>query len=84
MPKGGLSDWAAWRNKSLQSPRVRFLSYRNHLLLLSKHERWQPGTASFWLMVWYEFKKSIAVACTEPIIFFRAWRDIIHQNRQQH
>ncbi len=77
MPKGGVSDWAAWRNKGTQSKQVRFLSYRNHLRLLFKHETRKTFLPDALAIVWYEFKKSVALFFTQPRLVVRAWKDIL-------
>lgn len=77
MPLGGLGDLAAARSKKMQSERVQFLSYRNHLLLLYK----QGLGADFWRnaiwIAWYEAKKLFFLLVHNPRLVIRAWRDII-------
>jgi GT2 family glycosyltransferase len=73
MPKFGLHDVAALLNKFQQPVYVRYLSYRNHLLMLFKNEE----VADFWhdapWIVWYEVKKFIALLVSYPSVLFKSW-----------
>lgn len=73
MPKFGLHDVAALLNKFQQPNYVRYLSYRNHLLMLFKNE--EP--ANFWQdapwIVWYELKKFIALLISCPSVLCKSW-----------
>jgi hypothetical protein len=77
MPEDGLSDWAAWRNKSKQSKRVRFLSYRNHIAMLFRHETISSLGADVVSVLWYEGKKFLARMSSAPIDTMRAWYEIL-------
>jgi len=57
-PKG-LTDFKAAANKKLQSPRVKYLSYKNHLATIYKNEYWQNFTLDFFWIFCYEFKKFV-------------------------
>lgn len=52
-----ITDRAAVANKKLQSPRVKFLSYKNHLATIYKNEYWQNLLLDFPWVLWYEVKK---------------------------
>lgn len=51
------TDRAAVVNKKLQSPRVKYLSYKNHLATIYKNEYWQNLALDFAWILWYEMKK---------------------------
>ncbi|MBI5023120.1 MAG: glycosyltransferase [Candidatus Magasanikbacteria bacterium] len=52
-----MTDIAAVVNKKKQSARVKYHSYKNHLMTLYKNEYWQNFLLDFPLILWYEVKK---------------------------
>jgi len=52
-------DLSSAKNKTAQSDRVRYYSYRNHLITLLKNEYWQNCTLDFIWILWYELKKFV-------------------------
>lgn len=73
MPKLGLTDMAAALNKFSQPRYVRYVSYRNHLLMLFKNESRQDFLLNFPWIIWYEVKKMVALLITHPSLVFKSW-----------
>mgnify|MGYP001567126631 FL=1 len=48
-------------NKQMQSPMVRFYSYRNHLATIIKNDQWQNFTLDFPWILWYEVMKFVYI-----------------------
>ncbi|MFA4873133.1 MAG: glycosyltransferase family 2 protein [Patescibacteria group bacterium] len=66
-----------WHEHASRTARITFLSYRNHIFLLVKNERWLKNWKELpWLLSW-EFGKIGYLLCTHPIILFRAWLDVM-------
>jgi GT2 family glycosyltransferase len=68
---------AVIKNKRLQSDRVRYQSYRNHLMTLYKNEYWQTALLDFPWIFWYELKKFLYYLFFDPVIlkgFLDIWR----------
>ncbi|MEW6610831.1 MAG: glycosyltransferase family 2 protein [Patescibacteria group bacterium] len=64
------------REHASRSSRTAFLSYRNHLYLLIKNERWKKHWKDWpWLFIW-EFAKMGYLLVTRPSLFVHAWLDI--------
>ncbi len=72
-----LGDFAAAKNKRLQSKYVCFHSYKNHLRTLYKNEYWQNFLLDSPFILWFEFKKFVFLLITNPAILFRSWWEII-------
>ncbi len=83
MPESGLGDYAAAKNKKKQSARVRFLSYRNHLLMLFKHETVRTFFSRAPWIVWYELKKVVFLIFTDPKLVFAAWKSICARRQRR-
>jgi GT2 family glycosyltransferase len=50
-------DLVAILNKKMQSPWVKYHSYKNHLMTIIKNEYWQNYLLDLPFIKWYEFKK---------------------------
>ncbi len=76
-----VTDRLIARNHRSRSALNSYYSYRNHWLMLLKHERlatlWRDG---LWIG-WYELKKSIFLLARRPTTL-RAWRDIWRLQRR--
>ncbi len=65
------------REHASRSARITFLSYRNHLFLLVKNERWLKDWKDLlWLISW-EFAKMGYLLLTNPLVLCRAWYSVI-------
>lgn len=74
-----LGDFAALKNKKLQSEFVRYHSYKNHLRTLYKNEYWQNLMIDLPFIFWYEFKKFCYLLITDPKVVFKGWFEIIKE-----
>lgn len=73
----GSSVTGILRNKKKQSEYVRFHSYRNHLYLLKKHEKWWPFQWHHLNIISHEMTKALFMLVRHPKLFIRVWRDIL-------
>ena len=62
------NDKAAAANKKNQSPWVRYLSYKNHLMTLYKNEYWQNLILDFPWILWYELKKFVYFLLADRLV----------------
>ncbi|MBL7047697.1 MAG: glycosyltransferase family 2 protein [Candidatus Marinimicrobia bacterium] len=63
--KTDLSDSGAIINRQKKSPKINYLSYRNHFYLIIKNEKWKNIFFNPFLIL-YEFKKMIYLLFREP------------------
>jgi len=71
----GNSDFKQAINKLKQSDKVKFYSYRNHLITLYKNEYWQNFLFDLPWILWYELKKMIWFLFFNRKVL-RAWKEI--------
>lgn len=72
-----MNDWAAIKNKKVQSAFVRYHSYKNHLRTLYKNEYWQNVLLDLPFIAWYELKKGIFLLLIDPKVVLRGWKEIL-------
>ncbi len=63
-----LGDKAAAINKAKQSDYIRYYSYKNHLIMLYKNERWQNLALDFPWILCYEVKKFVYLLLFYPAV----------------
>lgn len=68
-----MDDLSAMKNKRQQSPRLSYLSYRNHLMNLYKNEMWQNFLLDFFPIFWYELKKFVYYLFFNPAVL-KGWK----------
>ncbi len=73
--KKSLNDMSASLNKRNQNDRIKYFSYRNHLIVLYKNEYCQNFALDWPFILWYEFKKFAYFLLFDRVVL-RAWRDV--------
>jgi GT2 family glycosyltransferase len=86
--KKRLDDVSASLNKRRQNGRIKYLSYRNHLMVLYKNEYWENFALDWPYILWYELKKFAYFLLFDRVVL-GAWRDLwknrkILKNKRNH